>query len=668
MNTISAENTLKNESSPYLLQHKDNPIHWKSWNNNVLDSAKKSGKLIFLSIGYSTCHWCHVMEKECFENQEVADFLNKNFISIKVDREQRPDVDQAYMKLVKAISNQSGWPLTAILTPERKVIFGGTYFPKEKLMLLLENISEDWTKNKTKLENFSESILTKISEFEKTKLTKDSLKVEDIDKNFLNSVSDNFDKVNGGFYDKPKFPKADVLNTLLSFNFYNQSKENINVVKTTLDKMMISGIYDHIEGGFHRYTVDEKWRTPHFEKMLYDNALLLEIYSKAYQVFKDPGYLIVIKDIINFLNENFYNPNTNIFFSALDADSENKEGTYYVWKESELKVALTEKEFKKIKKYFDISEKGNFEEDENTFYFHSKNDFKDFHKKAGIKNKLKNIRVKREKPFLDKKQITAWNSLLASAFIQSYKATKDKEYLKQAKDILEYLLKNHFKNQSLYRSSINKKTSNSANLDDYAYLIKALIDLHQVTFDEEVLKQAISLQEIQNKYFLNKDRYFNYSKDKDIIINSTNFYDSARPNSNAVSFENLSRLYLLTYNDKFKEISNQLKDIFLNSTQNINLSYATFVNALKLSITSPKEVVIVSKSIDKKTTKILDELKFNYLPNIVTNFRLEENKSFIKALNYKKALKGKPTIYVCKNQTCLLPTHSIKEMNKQINE
>ena len=467
-------NNLDKSSSPYLQQHKDNPIFWQEWSKEILDYARKNNKIIFVSVGYATCHWCHVMAQEAFSNTAIADFLNKNFISIKIDREQRPDIDQYLMSFIVKTQGHGGWPLNVFLTPDLKPILAVTYIPdKQKYNMpsftnILEFVIKVYEKNKDNIKSYS---------IENIEYEKENIEEEQI----TDIISSNFDNVNYGFGHQPKFPPHCTLLFLIHFYEYKKDPKIKEITKKTLDKISISGLHDHLQGGFFRYCIDSQWTTPHFEKMLYDQAMLLWVFSSAYKIFKKPEYQKIAEKIIKCLEETFLSED-NLFYSAHDADTEHEEGLTYLWSINELKKSLTEEEFQKFTEIYNVSESGNFEgknhliKRDNIFL-------------EEIEDKLLMIRKQRQQPFTDKKIITSWNSLIGIALLINYRFTNSKKAKDLALGLFKRLIEKHFKNNILAHCSFNNSIQDNEFLEDYAsFLLFATYIYEEFHLYKNILK------------------------------------------------------------------------------------------------------------------------------------------------------------------------------------
>ncbi len=520
-------NKLINETSPYLLQHAHNPVNWYPWSEEALKKAKNENKPIFLSIGYSSCHWCHVMERESFTNREIADILNRDFISIKVDREERPDIDNIYMTAVMTLTEKGGWPLTAFLTPDLKIFFGGTYFPpSDKYGLigfkrLVSRISEIWNKESEKeklildAENLFKTIqkraAPKISKYGNTELNKELLR------NAVLKLEESFDQEWGGFGNAPKFPSPSVITFLLNDYHFTKNKKSIEMAVTTLDHMYWGGMFDHLAGGFHRYSTDRMWLLPHFEKMLYDNALLARVYSQAYLLTGNKTYAKVAHYIFNYVTS-YMTDGSGGFYSAEDADINGKEGLFYLLRLKDIYNVLNKKEADIFSYYYNVKQQGNFASQEpyhnGMNILHITEDLTSLSNKFNIsenklndiltaaKDKLLKTRDKRARPFLDDKIIASWNSLMISAFSEGYMIFEERSYLNKAENAAEFIMNNmHNKDGFLLRTYRSGKSKHPAYLEDYAFFICALIDLYEADFEAKWIDHAERLTEIMVTLF-----------------------------------------------------------------------------------------------------------------------------------------------------------------------
>lgn len=533
-------NKLSQEKSPYLKQHEHNPVNWFPWEEEAFLKARSENKPIFLSIGYSTCYWCHMMEKDSFEHEDVAEILNEHFVSIKVDREERPDVDKIYMDAVVSLTGQGGWPMSVFLTPDLEPFYAGTFFWKEQFKTLLRNIAGAWKEEKEKIVLSAKRITESLSNSD---FITDE---EELDpKAFLVLINESkarFDSVNGGFGRAPKFPPSMRLRALLRLG-------EVEMVKTTLYKMAYGGIYDHLAGGFSRYSTDEKWLVPHFEKMLYDNALLIKTYLEAFLVTKDETLKkIGIETLEYTLNQML--SSDGVFYAAEDAGEVGKEGEYYVWKSDELKTLLTDEEYNKLAEVYGILEGGNFEGN-NVLNLKTCWQDKEDPLIKSASTKLLVARSKRLAPHLDEKILTEWNAMMVSALAIAYQVTSDEKYLAVANKTIDFIKTNLYQDK-LYRRYIDGEIKHGAVLDDYANLIDALINLYAVSSNEDLATWAISLQNEQDTLLFDNDSYL-YSKEDSLLINKKELNDGATPSGNAVSILNLLRFYELTHKKDYQD-------------------------------------------------------------------------------------------------------------------
>jgi hypothetical protein len=666
-------NQLIHESSPYLLQHAHNPVNWFPWGKEALDKAKNENKLIIISIGYAACHWCHVMEHESFENEEVAQFMNDHFVAIKIDREERPDIDQVYMNAVQLITGSGGWPLNCITLPDGRPIYGGTYFPKKQWLDMLGQVSSFAKQNPEKAEEQAKSLTQGVQSSELISINTETSNFSINDLNAIfGSWKRSVDYKNGGSKGAPKFPLPVGYQFLLQYNYLTKNDDALKAVTTTLDKMANGGIYDQIGGGFARYSVDEIWKVPHFEKMLYDNAQLVSLYSSAYQKTKNPNYKIIIQETLAFIERELTSKEGG-FYSSLDADSEDEEGKFYVWSKNELKEALGEKA-NLIIDYYNVTENGNWEDGKNILlrvpnekliaekYQITESEL--LIKVFEAKTILLKEREKRIRPGLDDKILTSWNSLMLKAYVDAYRALGDENYLHKALKNAEFInaeIKT-FDNR-LQRNYKNGKASINAFLDDYAFTIAAFISLYQATFDEKCLTEARDLLDYTLVHFYNKTSgMFYYTSDLDpaLIARKMELMDNVIPASNSEMAKNLFILGKYFYNDdyilKSKKMLNNVKQNALKSG-----SYFANWNVLMAWFASdPYEIAMVGKDFEVKRK----ELDQHYLPNVFLSGGKNEG---ILSLLKNKMIKGQTTIYVCRNKACKLPAIEIEEALKQIN-
>jgi hypothetical protein len=669
-------NDLVNETSPYLLQHAYNPVRWKAWNKATLDEAKEQNKLMVVSIGYSSCHWCHVMEEESFENDSIAKIMNDNFINIKVDREERPDVDKVYMGAVQLMTGKGGWPLNCITLPDGRPVFGGTYFTKDQWSKILKDVSKLYKENPQKVEEFAQRVTEGIQTSELITLNKEEavFKNEEIIA-AINQSKGKLDTINGSFIGAPKFPMPNSIDYLLRYQYHFNDPELFKYIKKSLIKMAYGGIYDQIGGGFSRYSVDDRWHIPHFEKMLYDNAQLVSIYSKAYLQDKNELYENIVKETLAFIDKelNAYN---GAFYSSIDADSKNEnneleEGVFYSWTKQELKTHI--KDYELFANYYNVNTAGFWEKDlyvlirnQSNTEFAKKNKLT----KKELKNKIANwksilsaVRNKRNKPNLDDKILTSWNALMLQGYVDAYKAFDEKEYLEKAVKIAEFLLRKQLRSDGgLNRNFKNGKSTINGYAEDYATVIQAFISLHEITLDEKwlILSKEIMEYTIIHFYDSTSGMFFYTSKeDPSLIARKTEVNDGVISSSNSIIGNSLFKLGHYFYDKKMTEISEQMLNNLKTEIIKNPLGYSNWLH-LMMNFTQPfYEVAVVGKNADT----ITKELYKNYFPNILIS---ASNKDSELPLLEFKYIDGKTLIYVCVNGTCKLPLADISEAIKNI--
>ena len=671
-NSHQYTNQLINETSPYLLQHAHNPVNWKAWNTETLQQAKDEKKLIIISVGYSACHWCHVMEKESFEDSTVASVMNKNFISVKVDREERPDVDQIYINAVQLMTGSAGWPLNVITLPDGRPVWGGTYFTKKAWINSLEKIQKLYDKNPQNLIDYADKLEEGIKSMDLIEVNTNELNFNDFPiKSTVKNWSATFDNKYGGANRAPKFMMPNNLNYLLRYGIKNKDKEILDYVYLTLDNIAYGGVYDHIGGGFSRYSTDIKWHVPHFEKMLYDNAQLVSLYSQAYKVTKNPLYEEVVKETLKYVKREMTNKE-GAFYSSLDADSvsedgELEEGAYYVFNKKELEFQLKE-DFPIFSEYYNVTNYGKWEK-ENYVLIRKKSDqeiIAEFsisqeelnQKKKNWKQLLLAYRNNRPKPRLDDKTLTSWNALMIKGYVDAYKAFQVPEYLNAAETNAQFLINHQLQeNGALNHSYKDGKSTINGYLEDYAAAIDAFIALYEVTLNELWINKANELAAYTFENFFDAEKnmfYFTSKEDEKLVARNFEYRDNVIPASNSMMAKNL--LILSHHFDNKKYLSTASK--MLHNVQPEIESYPSgFSNWLDLMANFQDnfyEVVVVGKDASKK----IAELNARYLPNILIAGSTSESKKPL--LNYRY-IDGETLIYVCVNNSCKLPVSDISE-------
>lgn len=694
-------NRLIHEKSPYLLQHAFNPIDWYPWGEEAFAKARKEGKPIFLSIGYSTCHWCHVMAHESFEDEAVAAFLNKYFVCIKVDREERPDVDQLYMAVVQAMTGGGGWPMSLFLTPDLKPFYAGTYFPPESrfgmpgFSNLLESVHQAWLDNNEKILQSADKIIDHIEET--TKATSTGKLNEEIFNKAFQQIAKEFDATHGGFGRQPKFPRPVLFNFLLRYFKRTNDKHALEITLVTLRKMVAGGMYDHLGGGFHRYSVDGQWRVPHFEKMLYDQGQLVPAYLEAFQITHDPFFANVARDILDYISRDMTSPEGG-FFSAEDADSTDKdnsekhgEGLFYIWGEQEIINALGKETAEIFNYHYGVKPKGNALEDpqgeftnKNILYVaHTlKETAKRFDKSSkeisnlldSAQQKLFNQRQTRPRPHLDDKIITSWNGYMISAFARSYQVLNEEKYLKAAEGAAKFIMSTLYdpKNKTLLRRFRDGEAGLEAHLDDYVFLVNGLLDLYEASFDIEWLQHAVHLTEKQIELFedtKNGGFYDTSGLDKSVLIQMKSDYDGAEPTGNSIAALNFLRLAQMTDNSSWHEKAVNTINAFSRQIEGYPPIMPQMLVAYDFQSQKPKQIVIAGEPDAADTKKMLAEIRKKFLPNKIVLLADggEGQKWLAQYLPFFKDIgtqKEKATAYVCQNYTCKLPTTDITEMSK----
>lgn len=665
-------NRLIHEKSPYLLQHKSNPIHWYAWGEEALQASRVQNKPIFLSIGYSTCHWCHVLERESFEDEEVAAMLNENFICIKVDREEHPDVDQFYMNVVQAMTGNGGWPLTVIMTPEKIPVFGGTYFPRDQLMQIITALDSAWKDEPKKIKAVGDEVRKFIEAGDRISsqsVTLDETMMKDFYKKSLIS----YDEDNGGFGLAPKFPPTMKMRLLLRIAKRTGDKHAVKMVASTLAHMARGGIYDHLAGGFHRYSTDALWLVPHFEKMLYDQAALAMVYLEGYQVTENKVFETVARGVLDYVLKDMTHPQGG-FYSAEDADSEGEEGTYYVWSDAELKKLLTLEEYKQSYKIFGVTPGGNFEETgKNILHLNKEMDWKESSSPEvnALKDKLLKIREKRERPFKDDKVLTAWNGLMISAMAKAAQVLQNKKFLNAAKRSAQFIKEKLYENEKLARRYREKEAKFTASLDDYAYLIQGLIDLYEADFDEQWLSWANALQKKQDELFWDKETggyYFSEKEGSLLPGRNKRFEDNARPNSNAVSALNLLKLYNFTLYQPYRDRARTIFTLSGAMMSRAHNAFAQMYIALDFYLDKSKEVVVVGPKASKEKEAIIEMLRTEFLPNKTVGYIPPHTKSSFPVFENKTTVDGRTIVYVCEKNICKFPTEDLTKVRQLVQE
>jgi len=682
----SNPNWLKNEKSPYLLQHANNPVNWYPWGNEAFEKAKFEDRPIFLSIGYSTCHWCHVMAHESFEDEEVANLMNENFVSIKVDREERPDIDKIYMTVCQMMTGSGGWPLTILMTPDKKPFFAGTYFPKKTrfgrigLVDLIKRISKLWKNQRIDLVNSADQVTFNLNNVDQESPG------EKLDETILiktyELLSRQFDKINGGFGSHPKFPTPQNLIFLLRYWKRTGDNNALQMVETTLQAMRRGGIYDHVGYGFHRYSTDSNWLVPHFEKMLYDQALIAIAYIEVFHATKKLIYKKTAQEILTYVLRDMISPGGG-FYSAEDADSEGIEGKFYVWTMKELSLILGETELNYVINIFNVSESGNYIDEAsgnrtgtNILNLGNLEDENLQQKITQIRLKLFKEREKRVHPHKDDKILTDWNGLMITALIKASVVFKEKKYLIAAKNAIDFILRNLRESNNRLLHRYKDGTSQiQGYLTDYTFIIWALIELYEATFEIKYLKTALELHQVQIEHFWDNENggfYFTANDSEELLTRQKEIYDGAIPSGNSIAMLNLIRLSYLTGDHKLEEKADILSQVFADKIRENPLAYTQFMIAIDFAIGPTYSLVIAGNSNAEDTKDLIDTVLDEYIPNKVFIHRKTEQQtpdidSYSNFVGFFEDLDDSATAYVCIDKTCKPPTHTIAKIREYLN-
>lgn len=667
-------NRLSKEKSPYLLQHANNPVDWYPWGDEAFNKAKSEDKPVFLSIGYSTCHWCHVMERESFEDTEVAEVLNRNFVSVKVDREERPDIDHIYMSVCQALTGQGGWPLTVIMTPEKKPFFAGTYFPKKSkwgrsgLMDILGQVAVKWKSGREAVteagERIVNAVLNQLSG-EEGDLRRDLLEKVYID------LENSFESRYGGFGDAPKFPTPHNLMFLLRYWKRTGETKALAMVEKTLRSMYAGGIYDHVGFGFSRYSTDRRWLVPHFEKMLYDNALISMVFTETFQSTGDPFYRRAAGEVFAYVLRDMTSPEGG-FYSAEDADSEGEEGIFYVWTPGEVSRVLGPEEGRLFCEIFDISKEGNFEGHSIPNLITSK-DLGDDQRQSleASRQKLFLHREKRVHPYKDDKILTSWNGLMIASLARSTAVTGDKGYagaaVRAADFIWSRMRRNDGRLLARYRDG---EAAFPGYIDDYAFLQWGLLELYEVTLKPQYLKRALLLQDEMKDLFWDRKRggFFFYGSDSEqLITRPKEVYDGAVPSGNSVAALNIIRLARMTGREDLPDLAHSLFRAFAGTVSAYPRAHTFFLTAYQTAIAPSREIVIAGKAESEGVRRMVAAVHREFLPDTVLIFRpdngeareIEELAPFTRD---HRAIDGLPAAYICENFSCRKPTTEVEKL------
>jgi uncharacterized protein YyaL (SSP411 family) len=697
-------NQLINETSPYLLQHAHNPVDWYAWGDEAFKKAKDEDKPVLVSIGYSACHWCHVMEHESFENEATAAIMNEHFISIKVDMEERPDVDQIYMMFVQLTTGRGGWPMNVFLTPDKLPFFGGTYFPPvnrynmPSWQQILVSVADAYRNKRDELMTSVVDILGEMRRVGISEFSPAGLSTELLDSAFA-SFDRSFDATNGGFGGAPKFPPAMSLEFLLRYWKRTGNERALEIVKKTAQKMANGGIYDQLGGGFHRYSVDAVWLVPHFEKMLYDNAQLIRIYLHLYQITKDEFFRRTATETLEYVRREMFDPSGG-FYSTQDADSEGEEGKFFVWTPTEVVEILGEGDGGIFNFYYDVSEEGNFEEKnilnvKNPVATAPGSDTSEVAKALKIsesdltailergRKKLFTEREKRIKPFRDEKVLTAWNGLMLAAFAEASAVLDSKEYLEVAKQNADFILANLQKpvgeegrniqlesatlaDPKLLRTWKDGRAKLNAYIEDYANLVDGLVDLFQVSGEVRYLKEAKRLADLMITEFWDEENggfFFTANDHEELIVRTKDFYDNATPSGNSVAADVLLKLAKLTSDEKYERFASTVLRLAAAQLKRHPQGFGRTLSAIEFFLGDSKEIVLIGDEDGTLGREVWSE----YRPGkVVVPANGSTESAMIPLIEGRAAIDGKPTAYVCENFACRMPVTTVEELKEQL--
>jgi len=706
--TAFPPNALAREKSPYLLQHAHNPVQWYPWGPEAFEKAKREDKPIFLSVGYSTCHWCHVMAHESFESAEIAKIMNEHFVNVKVDREERPDVDRVYMTFIQATTGGGGWPMSVFLTPDLKPFVGGTYFPpadrygRPGFPTMLKQIADAWKTDRANIVEHGDTVLQQLKQFAGTNAPTASGPGKEALAACLNQLTKSFDDELGGFGNAPKFPRPVALNFL--FHTFAQAgadsrdgKAALGMALLTLRKMADGGMHDHLGGGFHRYSVDKFWHIPHFEKMLYDQAQLACSYIDAFQVTRDAQYEKVARDILDYVRRDMTDKGGG-FYSAEDADSiiehgkpEHAEGAFYVWTKSEIERVIGKEAAPLFHRFYGVEEGGNSPagsdphgefKGKNTLIQRmsiaeaakvlGKSESEIEQSLAASRKKLFDVRGQRPRPHLDDKIITSWNGLMISAFARAAQVLDAPAYLESAQRSAKFIREQLWKKGALIRSYRQGPSDIAAFADDYAALIQGLLDLYEADFDVAWLKWAVELQTKQDELFLDKEHggYFSAAAgDPNILIRMKEDYDGAEPAPTSIAAMNLLRLAQITGDDKLRERAVNAIRAFSDQLARVPSAMPQMLCALDASLSKPRQIVIAGRADGADTRGLIREVHGNFIPNKLLLLAdggegqkwLGEKLEFVRTV---APIDGKAAAYVCEDFVCQLPTNDVTKLRE----
>ena len=668
-------NHLINESSPYLLQHAHNPVDWYPWGDEAFERARSEDKPLLVSIGYSACHWCHVMEHESFEDPTTAELMNEHFINIKVDMEERPDVDQIYMNFVQLTTGRGGWPMNVFLTPDKRPFFGGTYFPPAprygmaSWRQILTSIAEAYAERRDELEHSANEMVGELRRMSVVEIGSGGLDPELLDFAFA-SLSGTFDPANGGFGGAPKFPPAMSLEFLLRYHHRTGEKRALEIVRLTLDKMAGGGIYDQLGGGFHRYSVDAVWLVPHFEKMLYDNAQLIRIYLHAFQVTGDDLYKRIAIETLEYIRREMLDA-AGGFYSTQDADSEGVEGKFFVWTPDEIISILGDEDAHIFNEYYDVTPGGNFE-GKNILNVKSAAALRrsDSEVNAVLERasrKLFEEREKRVKPARDEKVLTAWNGLMLAAFAEASSVLGNEEYLTVAKRNADFILAELHQDGRLRRTWKQGVAKLNGYIEDYANIADGLIGLYQASGEVRYLIEARHLADKMITEFWDEENggfFFTSNDHEELIVRNKDFFDNATPSGNSVAADVLLRLARFFGEEKYERFAVTTLRLMAQQMRRYPQGFGRSLSALEFCLSTAREIV----SAGERNNMLEREIRGRYLPNsvVVPTVDPDKDSSVLPILKERKMIDGGPTVYICENFVCQRPATTLEELREQL--
>ncbi|QIN81792.1 DUF255 domain-containing protein [Rubrobacter tropicus] len=679
-------NRLAGETSPYLLQHKDNPVDWYPWGEEALARAREEDRPILLSVGYSACHWCHVMERESFEDEQTARMMNEHFVNIKVDREERPDIDSIYMSAVQALTRSGGWPMTVFMTPDGAPFYGGTYFPPvprgglPSFQQLLLTLADAYENRREEVLQSAGSVRDYLQASTGAAMPKAEAAGAEVLAGAGAALLDQHDDRFGGFGGAPKFPQPMNLEVLLRHHHRTGDRGALAAVETTLRRMADGGIYDHLGGGFARYSVDAYWLVPHFEKMLYDNALLSRIYLEAHQATGDPFYRRVAEETLDYVLRDMTSPEGG-FYSAEDADSEGEEGKFYVWTPREIEEVLGPEDARLAIRYWDVTERGNFEGKNILNVPRPLEAVADefglapgalWDRIVGIRSRLLAARDERVRPGRDEKVLAAWNGLMLRSFALAARVTGRDDYLEAARKNAAFLIGNMKTDGRIHRSYKDGRARFNGYLEDYAMVADGLVALYEATFETRWLVEADVLCGAMNELFWDEERRSFYDTPADheeLVTRPRDVYDNATPSGNSVAVEVLLRLALLLDRNDYRQRAEEVLDEMGGGMEKIPSAFGRLLAALDFSASGTREVAIIGDPDAADTRALLDVVYSRYLPNKVVAGRAEEDAEsagLIPLLAQRPTRDGKATAYVCEGYACQAPTTDPEELRKQL--